>query len=85
MEHDKKFIEEIADEVQREYGMCGLSDGLYLDFATDVAIRYAHAVLPTAEVMKSGCVCIEPTWAKDLRTHKIFCLKCNKDKEQTVL
>ncbi len=55
MEHDKKLIEKIAIQVQTEYQMGGLADGLYLDFATDVAIRYANVVLPQADV--SGQVC----------------------------
>lgn len=47
MEHDKKLIEKIALDVQHEYKMGGLADGLYLDFATDVAIRYADKILQT--------------------------------------
>ena len=38
---DKEKIEKIAREVKEEYKMGGLSEGLYLDFTTDVAIRYA--------------------------------------------
>jgi len=34
-------IEEIAKEVETEMQMGGLSDGLYMDFAKEVAIRYA--------------------------------------------
>jgi hypothetical protein len=43
MNHDKELIEKIAIEVQSEYGMSGLAEGLYLDFATDVTIRYVEA------------------------------------------
>jgi len=53
MEHDKKLIEKIAIEVQTEYQMGGLAEGVYLDFATDVAIRYANAVLKQADVSGS--------------------------------
>lgn len=52
MEHDKKLIEKIAIEVQTEYQMGGLAESLYLDFATDVAIRYANAVLQKADVLE---------------------------------
>jgi len=52
MEHDKKLIEKIAIEVQTEYQMGGLAEGLYLDFATDVAIRYANAVLQQVDVLE---------------------------------
>lgn len=34
-------IEKIGAEVEAEYKMSGLSSGLYMDFATDVALRYA--------------------------------------------
>lgn len=34
-------LQAICDEVEREYGMGGLSDGLYGDFAKEVAKRYA--------------------------------------------
>lgn len=47
MQHDKKLIEKIAEDVQDEYKMGRLADGLYLDFATDVAIRYADKILQT--------------------------------------
>lgn len=45
MKHNKKLIKKIAIEVQSEYQMGGLADGLYLKFATDVAIKYTNAVL----------------------------------------
>ena len=41
MKHDEKLIEKIADEVQEEYKMGGLANGIYLDFAKDVSKRYA--------------------------------------------
>jgi hypothetical protein len=41
--HDKKLIERIAIEVQTEYIMGGLAEGIYLDFATEVAMRYADS------------------------------------------
>jgi len=52
MEHDKKLIEKIAIDVQTEYQMGGLAEGLYLDFAIDVAIRYANAVSKQADVLE---------------------------------
>lgn len=42
MRHDKKLIAKIALEVEAEYQMGGLSSGLYLNFATDVAIKYTE-------------------------------------------
>lgn len=45
MKHNKKLIKKIAIEVQSEYQMGGLADGLYLKFATDVAIKYTNAML----------------------------------------
>ena len=44
MIHDEELIKKIALNVQENYGMGGLAEGLYLDFATDVAIRYANAM-----------------------------------------
>lgn len=38
-------LEPILEAVAREYGMGGLSDGLYADYACDVAKRYASAAL----------------------------------------
>lgn len=37
-------LRKIASEVEREYGMGGLTDGIYEDFALDVAKRAAAAV-----------------------------------------
>lgn len=45
MKHDKKLINKIAAEVSSEYQMGGLSSGVYLAFATDVATRYAEALI----------------------------------------
>ena len=42
MEHNKKTIEEIANQIEKEYLIGGLADGIYLDFATDVAIKYSE-------------------------------------------
>ncbi len=41
MNKTKEILETIAEEVEAEYKMSGLSSGLYFDFAKDVAIRYA--------------------------------------------
>lgn len=40
---DKKLLQKIALEVQDEYHMGGLAEGLYLDFASDVALRFHRA------------------------------------------
>jgi len=45
IKNDKQKINEIALEVQRDFQMGGLADGIYLDFATEVAIRYANIIL----------------------------------------
>lgn len=42
MKHNEKLIEDIALYVQGEYKMGGLAEGLYLDFAKDVAKQYAE-------------------------------------------
>ena len=42
MKHNEKLIEKIAIEVQDEYQMGGLAEGLYLDFAKDVSKRYVE-------------------------------------------
>lgn len=47
MEHDKNKINEIANDVEAEYKMSGLASGIYLDFAIDVAIRYADKLNET--------------------------------------
>ena len=44
MEHDKNLINKIATDVQTEFKMGGLTDGIYLDFATEVATRYANSL-----------------------------------------
>lgn len=44
MKHNKKAIKKIALQVQSAYNMGGLADGIYLDFATDVAIIYANSI-----------------------------------------
>ena len=41
MSQVNREIEEIVDQVASEFQMGGLSDGVYLDFATEVAKRYA--------------------------------------------
>jgi hypothetical protein len=38
-------LKPILEDVEREYEMGGLSDGLYADYASDVAKRYASAAL----------------------------------------
>lgn len=42
-------IQPIKEEVEAEYKMGGLSDGLYGDFATEVAIRFAKRATAKAE------------------------------------
>lgn len=39
--HDDALLQKICDDVQREWQMGGLSDGLYGDYAKEVAKRYA--------------------------------------------
>ena len=38
--HNKKTIKEIAQKIEDEYEMHGLTEGVYLDFVIDVAIWY---------------------------------------------
>ena len=35
-------MEKIGKEVEKEFGLGGLSSGLYMDFAEQVALRYAQ-------------------------------------------
>jgi hypothetical protein len=44
MNHDKDLILKIAMQVQETYQMGGLADGIYLDFSTDIAIKYAERI-----------------------------------------
>lgn len=37
---DLELMQSILDEVQSDYGLGGLSDGLYADYAADVARKY---------------------------------------------
>ncbi len=78
MEHDKKLIEKIAIQVQTEYQMGGLADGLYLDFATDVAIRYANVVLPQADVIKSVC---QHNFYYNGGIKKLKCANCDETRD----
>lgn len=48
----KKYIEKIAISVQEKYQMGGLADGIYLDFATDVATIYANELLKFTGVVR---------------------------------
>lgn len=41
---DEQLFKEAAEEVESEYGMGGLSDGLYFDFALDTAKKYIEKV-----------------------------------------
>lgn len=61
MKHNEKLIEEIALDVQKEYGMAGLSEGLYFDFAKDVAKRYSERMTGVAWQSDQYCHCEEPT------------------------
>lgn len=44
MKHNKEQIHNIGYDVETEYKMGGLSSGLYMDFATDVAIKYTETI-----------------------------------------
>lgn len=46
MEHNETLIQQIALEVEREFQSGGLSSGIYMDFAMEVAKRYAEKALP---------------------------------------
>lgn len=45
MKHNKEQIHNIGYDVEAEYKMGGLSSGLYMDFATDVAIKYTETII----------------------------------------
>lgn len=42
MKNEKKIIEKIARQVESETELGGLACGIYLAFATDIAIRYVR-------------------------------------------
>jgi hypothetical protein len=48
---ENKIIEKIAQQVQDEFGMSGLADGIYLDFATEVSKRYYKQKLTLTDVV----------------------------------
>jgi hypothetical protein len=52
MNKQEQIIRKIGEEVESEYEMGGLSSGLYMDFATEVAIRYAKSLTPSVDVEK---------------------------------
>ncbi|RRV70068.1 hypothetical protein EGI99_08515 [Stutzerimonas stutzeri] len=67
-------LEPILEAVAREYGMGGLSDGLYADYACDVAKRYASAALSsvTAERDRLESMLIQTTarhFAQEWKDH----------------
>lgn len=45
MKHNKEQIHNIGYDVETEYKMGGLSSGLYMDFATDVTIKYTETII----------------------------------------
>lgn len=47
-------LKPILEDVEREYEMGGLSDGLYADYASDVAKRYASASLSAVTAERDG-------------------------------
>ena len=63
---ENEIIEAIASEVQAEYQMGGLADGIYLDFATDVAKRYAakkiNELFPYNT--RGRCLCGRSEWCE---------------------
>lgn len=49
MQHNEEQIKKIANEVESDFQMSGLADGLYLDFAIEVAKRYSESKKPSAK------------------------------------
>lgn len=46
---DEKLFKTIVNELQREWGVGGLSKGIYYDFAHECTRRYVHAMTAAAE------------------------------------
>lgn len=69
---ESKTIECIALNVQKEFQMGGLADGIYLDFASEVAKRYASiAVSKERERIVEGIKSLEEMIAvKDNDSHR---------------
>ncbi len=67
MKHNKKTIQKIAEEVEKEFGMGGLAVGLYLDFATEVAIKYADSLLTQkTKTMNKEIKKVSSEWIKEV-------------------
>lgn len=41
--NDNALLQKIANELENEWQMGGLSEGLYFDWAREIAIRFYHA------------------------------------------
>jgi hypothetical protein len=73
MKHDEKLIKEIALQVESEYQMGGLAEGLYLDFAKDVSKRYAEQINKpyVMERLKAFLRYLYPRWSFILIESKV--------------
>ncbi len=60
---NKDIIKEIAIEVEKEYQMGGLSDGLYFDYAYDILSRY---LLKESDKPTSNCTLVGENAGKNL-------------------
>lgn len=58
-------LKPILEDVEREYEMGGLSDGLYADYASDVAKRYASAALSAVTAERDGLAAARMAYANE--------------------
>jgi hypothetical protein len=53
------MLEQILKDVEKEFQMGGLSDGLYADYAKEVATRFARSIVeqsvPERDPVKPSC------------------------------
>jgi hypothetical protein len=57
---DAKMLRQIADRLESEWAMCGISSGLYFEWAAEIAVRF-HAAKISANAELSRVAASEET------------------------
>jgi len=57
---DSKLLQELANQLQSEWQMGGLADGLYFDWAAEIALRFHKAKSANARTERRGTATLEP-------------------------
>jgi chromosome segregation ATPase len=73
----RELLEKIKQDVQQEYDMGGLNDGLYGDYASDVAIRFSAELVKEIEELKNKL-----QDAYDARDEARYFHECEEKKNQ---